>query len=86
MRTFIFFNYDERDRLDYSQLVETSRDTLRISLDGIKTFVSYETETMPDTIQALSSYVGPLTYDEAYAILQTPEWKPPVPTINYANT
>ena len=81
MRTFIFFNYDERDRLDYSQLVETSRDTLRISQDLTKTFVSYETEAMPDTIQALTSYIGPLTYEETLTILQTAEWRPPAPTI-----
>lgn len=81
MRTFIFFNYDERDRLDYSQLVETSRDTLRISQDLTKTFVSYETETMPDTIQALTSYIGPLTYEETLAILNTSAWLPPEITI-----
>ena len=81
MRTFIFFNQQERDRLDYSKLVETSKDTLRVSLDGINTFVSYETEVMPDTIQALTSYIGPLTYEETLAILQTADWKPPAPTI-----
>ena len=80
MRTFIFFNYDERDRLDYSQLVETSSETLRISQDLTKTFVSYETETAPDTIQALTSYIGPLTYEETLTILQTAAWLPPAPT------
>ena len=81
MRTFIFFNYDERDRLDYSQLVETSQDTLRQSIDLTKTFVSYETETAPSTIQSLTSYIGPVTYDETLAILKTAEWRPPAPTI-----
>lgn len=81
MRTFIFFNSSEKAILDYSQLVETSQNTLRISIDGAKTFVSYETETMPDTIQALTSYTGPFTYDETLAILKTAEWRPPAPTI-----
>ena len=81
MRTFIFFNSSEKGLLDYSQLVETSQATLRLSLDGTKTFVSYETETMPDTIQALTSYIGPLTYEETLTILQTAEWRPPAPTI-----
>jgi len=81
MRTFIFFNYDERDRLDYSQLVETSSETLRISQDLTKTFVSYETETMPSTIQALTSYIGPLTYEETLTILNTSAWLPPELTI-----
>ena len=80
MRTFIFFNPSEKGLLDYSQLVETSQETLRLSLDGTKTFVSYETEAMPDTIQSLTSYIGPLTYEETLAILQTAEWLPPVPT------
>ena len=80
MRTFIFFNSSEKGLLDYSQLVETSRDTLRISQDLTKTFVSYETETMPSTIQALSSYTGPFTYEETLTILQTAEWRPPAPT------
>jgi hypothetical protein len=81
MRTFIFFNYDERDRLDYSQLAETSSETLRISQDLTKTFVSYETEAMPDTIQALTSYTGPFTYEETLAILNTSAWLPPAITI-----
>ena len=81
MRTFIFFNSSEKAVLDYSQLVETSQDTLRLSLDGTKTFVSYNSETMPDTILALTSYIGPLTYEETLTILQTAEWKPSAPTI-----
>ena len=81
MRTFIFFNSSEKAVLDYSQLVETSQDTLRLSIDGTKTFVSYYSETMPDTIQALTSYIGPLTYEETITILQTAEWRPPAPTI-----
>ena len=81
MRTFIFFNSSEKGLLDYSQLVETSQDTLRQSIDLTKTFVSYETETAPDTIQALTSYIGPLTYEETLTILQTAEWRPPAPTI-----
>jgi hypothetical protein len=81
MRTFIFFNYDERDRLDYSQLVETSSETLRISQDLTKTFVSYKTETMPSTIQALTSYTGPFTYEETITILNTSAWLPPAITI-----
>ena len=81
MRTFIFFNSSEKAVLDYSQLVETSQDTLRLSLDGTKTFVSYETETMPSTIQALTSYIGPLTYEETITILNTSAWLPPAITI-----
>ncbi len=80
MRTFIFFNSSEKGILDYSQLVETSQATLRLSLDGTKTFVSYETETMPDTIQSLTSYTGPFTYEETLTLLQTAEWLPPAPT------
>ena len=81
MRTFIFFNSSEKAVLDYSQLVETSQDTLRLSLDGTKTFVSYNSEAMPGTILALTSYIGPLTYEETLTILQTAEWLPPAPTI-----
>ena len=80
MRTFIFFNSSEKALLDYSQLVETSQDTLRLSLDGTKTFVSYQSETMPDTILALNSYIGPLTSEETKSILQTAEWLPAAPT------
>jgi hypothetical protein len=80
MRTFIFFNSSEKALLDYSQLVETSQDTLRLSLDGTKTFVSYQSETMPESIQSLNSYIGPLTLEETKSILQTAEWLPPAPT------
>ena len=80
-RKYVIFDVTELNKVDFSQVLETSAETVRKSVDGTKTFVSYNSETMPDTILALTSYIGPLTYEETLTILQTAEWLPPAPTI-----
>ena len=40
MRTYCIINSDEVNSVIFDQVLETSADTLRYSLDGTKTFVS----------------------------------------------
>ena len=39
MRTYVILNEDEVEDIDFGEVMETSADTLRFSLDGDKTFV-----------------------------------------------
>ncbi len=59
--------------VDFSQVFETSPDTLRLSADGLKTFFKWQGET-PSSIEALSDKEGPYTHDEIMNILISPEW------------
>ena len=63
----------EADQVDFSQVFETSPDTLRISVDGNYTFFKWEGET-PSSIEALSYKDGEYKHYEILNILNSPEW------------
>ena len=72
-RTYVIFSTSERDSIDYSQVLETSRDTLRTSLDGTKTFVKYE-GSEPSSVSALTTISGSYTHSEILDVLAGPDW------------
>ena len=72
----MIFNVSELPQIDFSQVLETSADTVRKSVDETKTFVKWD-GTMPQCITDLTTKEGPYTYDEILAILATPEWTNP---------
>lgn len=78
-RQFMIFNISELPKIDFTQVCETSIDTVRKSIDGTKTFVKWEGETVPSSVENLTTKEGAYTYDEIYAILQTSEWSQPFP-------
>ena len=78
---FMIFNVSELNKIDFEQVKETSIDTVRKSIDETKTFVKWEGETIPSSIENLTTKEGAYTYDEIYAILQTSEWSEPFPPI-----
>lgn len=77
-REFMIFNVTELDQIDFTQVLETSIDTVRKSVDGTKTFVKWD-GTIPDCVLNLLTKNGPYTYEEMLAILSTPEWSDPNP-------
>jgi len=72
-REFMIFNVSELPQIDFTQVCETSIDTVRKSIDGTKTFVKWDGAT-PSSVEALTTKEGPYTYDEILNILATPEW------------
>jgi len=62
--------------LDFSQILETSQDTIRLSIDETKTVVKWNGD-MPSSVAALTTTEGPYTHDEILVIMQTPEWNNP---------
>jgi hypothetical protein len=75
-RQFVIFDVSEISSIDFSQVLETSADTVRTSVDGTKTFVKWDTETVPPCVETLTTKSTYYTYDEILAILATPEWSP----------
>lgn len=69
MRTYVIINTSEVSSVNFNQVLETSADTLRYSLDGTKTFVKFEGDTP-------SFLMGKTTYDrsEMLTILSNEEW------------
>jgi hypothetical protein len=77
-REFIIFNVSELNQIDFTQVLETSIDTVRKSVDQTKTFVKWD-GIMPECVNNLTTKEGPYTYDEIIPILLTPEWNDPNP-------
>jgi len=75
-REFIIFNMLELNRIDFTQVLETSVDTVRKSVDQTKTFVKWD-GAMPECVSNLTTKEGPYTYEEILTILSTPEWTDP---------
>jgi hypothetical protein len=76
-REFMIFEVSELDQVDFTQVLETSVDTVRKSVDGLKTFVKWEGSTIPSSVNSLISKEGPYTYDQILIILATEEWTNP---------
>ena len=78
-REFMIFNVSELPNVDFTQVLETSIDTVRKSVDETKTFVKWDGEAIPSSIDALTTKEGPYTYEQILNILATPEWTDPNP-------
>ena len=76
-REYIIFNVSELDDVDFTQVLETSKYTVRKSIDETKTFVKWEGDE-PAFVSTLSAYGGPYTHEEISAIMNTPEWTEPI--------
>jgi len=68
-RTYVIINTDEVSSVDFSQVEETSADTIRYSVDGSKTFVKYD-GAKPRFLYGKDTY----THSAILAILATDEW------------
>lgn len=72
-RQFVIFSTTEVDKINFSEVLETSIDTLRKSIDETKTFVKWEGNE-PSFINELTTIEGKYTYEEMLVILSTDEW------------
>jgi hypothetical protein len=72
-RRFVIFNISELSTIDFSQVYETSADTVRKSVDELKTFVKFDLP-MPSSVTALNTKSQEYNYDEMLVILDTSEW------------
>jgi hypothetical protein len=73
-RQFMIFNVSELSQIDFTQVLETSSETVRKSIDETKTFVKWNGSEIPSSVQSLTTKQGPYTYDEMLTILATEEW------------
>tara|TARA_R110000824_G_scaffold281585_1_gene469916 strand:- start:21 stop:257 length:237 start_codon:yes stop_codon:yes gene_type:complete len=74
-RKYVIINADEVDSVNFSQVDETSENTVRYSTDGSLTFVKFDTDTTPSFLDGKTQY----THSEILAILATDAWTPSEP-------
>jgi alkyl hydroperoxide reductase subunit AhpC len=77
-RQFMIFSVTELNQIDFTQVCETSIDTVRKSVDELKTFVKWDGEVIPTSIDGLTTKEGPYTYEEILVVLSTEEWTSPI--------
>jgi hypothetical protein len=70
----MIFSTSETGSIDYNEVLETSSETLRLSVDGSKSFVKWDSETIPTTVDSLTTKEGPYTYEEIVTILTGSFW------------
>ena len=77
-RHWVIIPVTELDNVDFSQVCETSIDTVRKSVDETQTFVKWDGPEMPATVTALQNKSEVYTHAEILAILATEAWTPPM--------
>jgi hypothetical protein len=78
---YVIFNYGEVDKIDFNQVFETSIETLRLTQDGLLTFVKWIGDE-PQCVSNLTSKSIIYNNEEMLDILNQPEWVGDEPTIN----
>lgn len=72
-RHWVIISAADVSNIDFSQVYETSADTLRYSIDGSQTFVKYDGD-MPSSVNACSSKSQEYSHSEMLTILGTETW------------
>ena len=75
-RTYLIIQASDLDSVDFSQVCETSAETVRLSVDTTKTFIKWDGDE-PSFVSGLSNTEGPYTNQEIRAILATDTWTNP---------
>ena len=72
-RKYVIFNTSETGSINFSQVMETSVNTLRTNISGSKTFVKYE-GSQPSSVAGLSSKSDEYTHTQILNVLTGREW------------
>lgn len=76
-RNYMIFNVSELGSVDFNEVLETSQDTVRKSIDETKTFVKWEGEKIPSSVASLITKQGPHNHNGMLKILSSTEWTSP---------
>ena len=76
-KNYVIFDTTETGSIDFTEVLETSIHTLRLSISGSQTFVKYEGDTMPTSVSNLTTKEGPYSHTEILNILTGSEWTDP---------
>ncbi len=71
---YVIIDSSEKDNINFSEVSETSAETLRYSLDGSQIFLKFEGST-PSFLEGVTQY----TLNQVLAILESSEWTAPLP-------
>jgi len=72
-RNYLIFNISEVDTVDFRAVLETSPDTLRLSVDEEKSFIKWEGNT-PSFVSDLTNTEGPYSHSQILEVLAEEAW------------
>ncbi len=75
-RHYVVFDLTEVDTIDFSEVMETSADTLRKNLANTQSFVKYEGAS-PASVTALTTKSQEYTHAEILTLLAGTDWTDP---------
>ena len=75
-RHYVVFDLTEVDTIDFSEVMETSADTLRKNLAETQSFVKYEGD-QPPSVAALTTKSQEYTHEEILTLLAGADWTDP---------
>jgi len=75
-RHYVIFDLTEVDAIDFSEVMETSTDTLRKNLANTQSFVKYEGD-QPPSVVALTTKSQEYSHAEILALLAGTDWTDP---------
>ena len=75
----MIFNISELTNINFEEVLESSANTVRKSVDGNKTFVKW-LGGIPTSVESLKTKEGAYNYSEMLEIMNGVEWKQ---TINF---
>jgi len=75
---YAIISINDLDNVDFSQVIETNEDTIRLSLDGLK-FVLKWNDTPEFITDGSVVPLQILTHYECLELMDTAEWSNPIP-------
>jgi hypothetical protein len=75
-RKYVVIYYNDINQIDFSEILESSIESVRRSVDGDLTFVKYEGD-MPPSVEALTNRSPEFTHEQFLLVLASPDWSMP---------
>jgi hypothetical protein len=75
-RNYVIIPATEITNINFSEVLETSAETCRYSVDETQTFVKYDGD-MPASVQAINDRTPEYSHTEILAILASEAWSAP---------
>lgn len=79
MTTYIIIDLTETSKVDFSQINQTSAQTMRRNLANTQGLLSYITEPSFVTSGALPIVGDKMNHQECLELMSSPEWSQPMP-------
>jgi hypothetical protein len=73
METYVIFNVEELNKVDFAKVMEDSAETVRVSPDGLKAVVAWYDDE-PEFVATLETKEGVYTKEEVLPILRSDYW------------